>query len=217
MVAPATRNVATDTTAESGYAMTKGTSDATAYVSASAALVRAEHTDLTAGQVINRLIKTAKVPEPEEASNPKLPDDKFGYGVVRPYRAVTYDIPAGPKAGPLAQSSDGSAEKAGGSGKSETDGGSSSDDSASWMFVLGPPIVLFGLIFVVLVGAVVLLVVLVKRKDGRAHVSDPWGSAGGGPPVPPQQYPGQQVQAPSGHFGGPPTSPPVPPNQPPPR
>ncbi|OEU86410.1 hypothetical protein DB35_11245 [Streptomyces abyssalis] len=215
LVAPAAKNVVTNSTYESGYAIANGTSDATAYVSASAALVRSAHPDLTAGQVINRLIKTAKVPGPEEARNPKLPDEKFGYGVVRPYRAVTYDIPAGAKAGPLAQpdkSSDSAADEA-----SSDSGSSSSDDSAGWMFALGPPIVLFGLIFVVLVGLVVLVVILIKRKDRRDRVSDPWGSGGSGPVVPPQQYPGQQVQAPSGQFGGPPTSPPPPPNQPPSR
>ncbi|NLU76539.1 type VII secretion-associated serine protease mycosin [Streptomyces sp. HNM0575] len=212
LAAPAVNNVVTNSTYESGYAMAKGTSDATAYVSASAALVRAEHPDLTAGQVINRLIKTAKVPGPEEARDPKLPDEKFGYGVVRPYRAVTYDIPAGPKAGPLAQADKPSDAAA---GDASSGSGSSSEGPSGWMFVLGPPIVLFGLIFLVLVGVAVLVVVLVKRKDGRDRVSDPWGS-GGGPAVPPQQYPGQQVQAPTGQFGGPPSSPPPPPNQPPP-
>ncbi|WP_141747749.1 type VII secretion-associated serine protease mycosin, partial [Streptomyces nanshensis] len=153
LVAPATKNVGADTTSASGYAMTSGTSDATAYVSASAALVRAKHPDLSAGQVINRLIKTAKVPGPEEARNPKLPDEKFGYGVVRPFRAVTYDIPAGSKAGPLAKpekSSDSAAGEA-----SSSSGSSSDDDSSGWMFALGPPIVLFGLIFLVLVGIAV--------------------------------------------------------------
>ncbi|SCK33068.1 Subtilase family protein [Streptomyces sp. WMMB 322] len=213
LVAPATKNVGADTTSASGYAMTTGTSDATAYVSASAALVREKHPELTAGQVINRLIKTAKVPGPEEASNPKLPDEKFGYGVVRPYRAVTYDIPAGPKAGPLAQSDKPSDTAAGEAGSGSDSGSSSSDDSAGWMFALGPPIVLFGLIFVVLVGVAVLVVVLVKRKDRSDRVSDPWGS-GNAPGVPPQ-YPGQQPHAPAGQFGGPPTTPPPPPNQPP--
>ena len=214
LVAPAAKNVVTNSTYESGYAVANGTSDATAYVSASAALVREAHPDLTAGQVIKRLIKTAKVPGPEEASNPKLPDEKFGYGVVRPYRAVTYDIPAGPKAGPLTQSSEGSPSSVDGSDKSETSVGDSSSDESGWMYILGPPIVLFGLIFLVLAGAAVLVIVLVKRKDRRDRVSDPWAS-GGGPAVPPQQYPGQQVQAPSGQFGGPPTPPPPPPNQPP--
>ena len=213
LIAPATKNVGADTTSASGYAMTTGTSDATAYVSASAALVREEHPNLTAGQVINRLIKTAKVPGPEEARNPKLPDEKFGYGVVRPYRAVTYDVTAGPKAGPLVQREGKSSDSAAGSPSSGS-GSSSSDDSGSWMFVLGPPIVLFGLIFLVLITLTLVIVVLVKSKDRRDRVSDPWGS-GNGPTVP-GQYPGQQSHAQAGQFGGRPMSPPPPsPNQPP--
>ncbi|MCH6162952.1 S8 family serine peptidase [Streptomyces marispadix] len=211
LVAPAEKNVTPDKKYESGYGFTSGTSDASAYVSAAAALVREKHPDLTAGQVINRLIKTAKPLTDAKGNAPKLPDEKFGYGVVRPYRAVTNDIPAGPKAGPLAQS--GSSDSS--AGDAASDSGSSSDDSSGWMFALGPPVVLFGLIFLVLVGVAVLVVVLVKRKDSRDRVSDPWAS-GGGPSVPPQQ-PGQQVQAPTGQFGGPPNSPPPPPNQPPSR
>jgi subtilisin family serine protease len=212
LVAPAEENITANRRHESGYGITSGTSDATAYVSAAAALVREKHPDLTAGQVINRLIKTAKPLTDAKGNAPKLPDEKFGYGVVRPYRAVTNDIPAGPKAGPLAQS--GSSDSSAGDAASDS-GSSSSDDSSGWMFALGPPVVLFGLIFLVLVGVAVLVVVLVKRKDSRDRVSDPWAS-GGGPSVPPQQ-PGQQVQAPTGQFGGPPNSPPPPPNQPPSR
>jgi len=228
LVAPAAKNVVTDSTSASGYAIANGTSDATAYVSASAALVREAHPDLTAGQVINRLIKTAKVPGPEEASNPKLPDEKFGYGVVRPYRAVTYDIPAGPKAGPLEQP-DKPADSAVGDTSSDS---SSSDDSMGWMFALGPPIVVIAVALVLVVGLIVLTVVLIakakRRNPPHAGMSAGPGAAPGwaGPVVPPpfpgQQQPqqpqhGQQGQAPppAGQFGGPPSPPPGPPNRPP--
>jgi type VII secretion-associated serine protease mycosin len=217
LLAPAEDNLSANKRYESGYAIGSGTSDAAAYVSAAAALVREKHPDLTAGQVINRLIKSAKPLTDAKGKAPKLPNEEFGYGVVRPFRAVTYDYPAGPKAGPLAQPDKSSGAAAGDagsdSGSSSSDDSSGSDDSTGWMFALGPPIVLFGLIFVVLVGVAVLIIVLVKRKDRRDRVSDPWGS-GGGPNVPPQ-YPGQQPQAPAGQFGGPPNVPPPPPNQPP--
>jgi type VII secretion-associated serine protease mycosin len=213
LVAPAERNVAPNRKYESGYGFGEGTSDSAAYVSAAAALVREKHPDLTAGQVINRLIKSAKPLTDAKGKAPKLPDKKFGYGVVRPFRAVTYDYAAGPKAGPLAKP-DKSSDSAAGDATSNS-ASSSSDDSSGWMFALGPPIVLFGLIFLVLAGVAVLVIVLVKRKDRRDRVSDPWGS-GNGPTVP-SQYQGQQVQAPSGQFGGPPTSPPPPPNRPPSR
>ncbi|WP_314176902.1 S8 family serine peptidase [Streptomyces winkii] len=226
LVAPAENNISANSKYESGYAIGDGTSDAAAYVSASAALVREKHPDLTAGQVINRLIKSAKPLADAKGNSPKLPDEKFGYGAIRPFRAVTANYPAGPKAGPLAQPGK-SSDSAAGEASSDS-GASSSDDSSGWMFALGPPIVLFGLIFVVLVGVAVLVVVLVKRRDRRDLVSDPWASGGPGGTVPPQQYPGQQypgqqypgqqqTSAPSGQFGGPPNSPPPPPNQPPPR
>ncbi|SCK33058.1 Subtilase family protein [Streptomyces sp. WMMB 322] len=214
LVAPAEDIVSANRRHQSGYGIGSGTSDATAYVSAAAALVREKHPDLTAGQVINRLIKSAKPLADAKGNTPKLPDEKFGYGVVRPFRAVTYDYAAGPKAGPLAQAEKSSGSAAGDTSPGSDSGSSSSGDSGGWMFVLGPPIVLFGLIFVVLVGVAVLVVVLVKRKDRRDRVSDPWGS-GNALGVPPQ-YPGQQPHAPAGQFGGPPTTPPPPPNQPPP-
>lgn len=212
LVAPAEDNISANRRHESGYGISSGTSDATAYVSAAAALVREKHRDLTAGQAINRLIKSAKPLTDAKGNAPKLPDEKFGYGVVRPFRAVTSDYAAGPKAGPLAQEEKSSDSAAGNT--SSDSGSSSSGDSAGWMYVLGPPIVLFGLILVVLIGVAVVIVVLVKRKDSRDRVSDPWGSDNG-PTVPGQQYPGQQPHAPAGQFGGPPYSPPTPPNQPP--
>ena len=211
LIAPATQNVVASTDSASGYAMADGTSNAAAYTSATIALVREKHPELTPGQILNRIVKTA-LPVAPKGSKPKLPSQKYGYGVIRPFRAVTYDIPAGPKAGPLAPPEK-SSDSAAGAGSSDS-GSSSSDGSSGWMFALGPPIVLFGLIFLVLVGIAVVVVVFVKRRDSRDRVSDPWGS-GGGPTVP-SQYPGQQYQAPTGQFGGPPNSPPPPPpNQPP--
>ncbi|MEV7451568.1 S8 family serine peptidase [Streptomyces nigra] len=75
-----------------------GTSDSTAFVSAIAALVRAKYPELSAGQVINRLIKSASFAHHKGL---KAPDEEYGYGIVRPYSALTMDIPAGPKANPL--------------------------------------------------------------------------------------------------------------------
>jgi type VII secretion-associated serine protease mycosin len=77
-----------------GYAKGGGTSDSTALVSAAAALVRSHFPNLTAGQVINRLIKTADHPAGGR-------DDHVGYGIVNPYQALTADLPAGPPGDPL--------------------------------------------------------------------------------------------------------------------
>ncbi|MFD5015398.1 type VII secretion-associated serine protease mycosin [Streptomyces chartreusis] len=98
LVAPGAEILAADMTRSQKYAMSNGTSDATAYVSAAAALVRSKYPDLSAGQVINRLIKSATFAHHKGL---KAPDEEYGYGIVRPYSALTMDIPAGPKENPL--------------------------------------------------------------------------------------------------------------------
>lgn len=77
-----------------GYQRGGGTSDSTALVSAAAALVRSHFPNLTAGQVINRLIQTADHPAGGR-------DQHVGYGIVNPYQALTADVPAGPTGNPL--------------------------------------------------------------------------------------------------------------------
>jgi type VII secretion-associated serine protease mycosin len=65
-----------------GYlAAGEGTSFAAGYVSGVAALVRAYRPDLSAGDVVQRLLDTADRP-------PEGRTDELGYGVVNPYRAV---------------------------------------------------------------------------------------------------------------------------------
>ncbi|MER6093998.1 type VII secretion-associated serine protease mycosin [Streptomyces bluensis] len=113
------------------YGVATGTSDATAYVSATAALVRAKYPDLTAGQVVNRLIKSASFLGHKGL---KAPDEKYGYGIIRPYQAVTMDIPAGPKKNPLGQlqasdsTSGGASEEADTSTQAEGEKNSSSSN-----------------------------------------------------------------------------------------
>ncbi|MFF2039997.1 S8 family serine peptidase [Kitasatospora sp. NPDC058170] len=78
-------------TAASGYCKGHGTSDATALVSASAALVWAVHPDWTANQITRVLINTAG--KPTDGSNR---NDIVGYGIVRPRVAVTEPGDPGP-------------------------------------------------------------------------------------------------------------------------
>ncbi|MEU8514313.1 S8 family serine peptidase [Kitasatospora sp. NPDC048722] len=78
-------------TASTGYCKTHGTSDATALVSASAALVWAVHTDWTANQVLRALINTAGKPTDGSDRN-----DGVGYGIVRPRVALTTPGDPGP-------------------------------------------------------------------------------------------------------------------------
>jgi membrane-anchored mycosin MYCP len=70
-----------------------GTSFSAAIVSGVAALVRAHLPDLTAHQVINRLIHTARAPA-------RGVDNQVGYGIVDPVAALTYDVPAGEPVAP---------------------------------------------------------------------------------------------------------------------
>jgi type VII secretion-associated serine protease mycosin len=93
------KNIVAAKGAGNGYRTGTGTSDATAYVSAAAALLRSKFPDLTAGQIANRLVKTAALPEAEKGLS--LPDERYGYGIIQPLAALQEDIPAGPKYGPL--------------------------------------------------------------------------------------------------------------------
>ena len=71
-----------------------GTSFAAPFVAATAALVRAHDTHLSAAEVVHRIEVTADHPAGS------LPDPAFGWGTVDPYAAVTAVIPdAGPAVG----------------------------------------------------------------------------------------------------------------------
>ncbi|MGH3746024.1 MAG: type VII secretion-associated serine protease mycosin, partial [Micromonosporaceae bacterium] len=65
-----------------GYWRVQGTSFAAPLVSATAALIRSYWPDMTAPNVVNRLIRTARDLGPEGR------DDKYGFGVVDPVRAL---------------------------------------------------------------------------------------------------------------------------------
>ncbi|MFD5082709.1 type VII secretion-associated serine protease mycosin [Kitasatospora sp. NPDC058406] len=82
-----------------GHGIANGTSDSTAYVSATAALIRAKYPSLSAGQVINRMIRSAT--RPADASN--LPNERYGYGILAPSKALEPNpvVDDGPRANPL--------------------------------------------------------------------------------------------------------------------
>ena len=68
-----------------------GTSSSAAYVSGVAALVRAKYPNLTAHQVIRRIMETAHNPA-------RTVDNQVGHGVVDPVAALTFDVaPGDPK------------------------------------------------------------------------------------------------------------------------
>ncbi len=167
-----------------GYAEADGTSDATAYASATAALVRAKYPDLTAGQVINRLIKSATLLDHDVKT---VPDEEFGYGIIRPYAALTMDIPKGPKQGPLAQASPSpGAGAASGDNDSTTQAAKKTKKSSS-----GSVLLIAGIAAAVVVIGIVVAVVR-SRRDGGSGGS----SSGGGTPPYGTGYP---TQPPTGH------------------
>ncbi|GAB7031474.1 S8 family serine peptidase [Streptomyces sp. NPDC021749] len=86
---------------DTDYRTADGSSAATAYVSAAAALLKQKFPDLTPGQIANRLVKTAGLAQAEKGKHLKLPDTHYGYGFIQPGPALRRDIPAGPAAGPL--------------------------------------------------------------------------------------------------------------------
>ncbi|SCE82671.1 type VII secretion-associated serine protease mycosin [Micromonospora haikouensis] len=71
----------------SGYWRVQGTSFASPLVAAAAALIRARWPQMSAGEVVNRLISTAR------DIGPTGRDDRFGYGLVDPVAALTADVP----------------------------------------------------------------------------------------------------------------------------
>lgn len=202
LAAPGVSILRADPSRSNGYAEADGTSDATAYVSATAALILAKYPDLTAGQVINRLVKSAYLADDVK----KTPDEEYGYGVIRPYAALTRNIPKGPSQGPLAQAAPST---------STNSGAASGDDSTSQAAKKkkksssGSVLLIAGIAgAVVLIG--ILVVVLRSRRNGGS--SGP-GSGGGTPP----HGTGYPPQPPAGHQQYPNTAPnqgyPTPPGQ----
>lgn len=204
------------------YRLADGTSDATAYVSGASALLRSKFPNLTAGQIANRLVKTAALPPGQE--NLKLPDPHYGYGIVRPYSALTKDVPTGSKNGPLRIPK--AAPSAGKDGPNAPGASSSGGDQASEQ--KGSGLGTGAIVGIAAGGLVVvaIIVIIAVRSKNRRNGPPPGGPGGyGGPGGPgfagqqpgpyqqqpaPYQQPGAYQQQPGAQG-----FPPVPPNQPP--
>ncbi|WP_127357935.1 S8 family serine peptidase [Actinacidiphila soli] len=197
-----------------GYRLANGTSDATAYVSAAAALLRAKFPDLTAGQIANRLVKTASLPS--SAKGLSLPDKHYGYGFIRPYSALTKGISAGSKQGPLktptaAASSSNSPSTSAAAGGSVANNSSSSSDSSG----MGTGVIVAIVIGVLVLALVIMLIIVLSKRGGRRN------GPGGGFPLPPQgdwqqQPPNGWQQPPAGGYQQQPQHNPYASQQPPP-
>ncbi|MFF2812002.1 S8 family serine peptidase [Streptomyces sp. NPDC058000] len=186
------------------YRRADGTSDSTAYVSAAAALLRAKYPDLSAGQIANRLIKTASLPSDQQGVS--LPDQHYGYGSINPLSALTKDIPAGSKDGPFPALSGGSSGSS--ADPSNADGGNNANLKIQSHKSIVPFLILVGVLALVVIVLIVVMVAKKKRRNGPP----PGGFGGPGGPggfMPNQQAPYQQQPgAPGSYPQGPPTQPP---------
>lgn len=176
------------------YRRAQGTSDSTAYVSGAAALLRSKFPDLTAGQIANRLVKTAGLPKGQE--NLQLPDPHYGYGFIRPYSALTQDIPAGSKNGPLKTPKTDPAAGTGGATAPGASGGDQAGEKKDSGLGTGA---IVGIAAGVLVVVAIIVIVVARKKNGR-NGPPPGGPGGyggpGGPGFVPQP-PGPYQQQPS--------------------
>ncbi|MFI7104292.1 type VII secretion-associated serine protease mycosin [Streptomyces sp. NPDC050161] len=215
LTAPATDIVSTGR-GTSSYRKSSGTSNSTAFVSGAAALLRAKFPDLTPGQIVNRLTKSAGLPP--SAQGISLPDQKYGYGYIQPLAALKRDIPAGSKNGPLTMPKVDSSPSAG-----DSTGSQGTDDKGGSSQAVEKPGVsplFIGLIVVavLVVLGIILVIVLVARRKGRRNGPPPGGPGGfggpGGPGFAPQQ-PGPYQQQPGspGQYPPPPGQYPPPPGQ----
>lgn len=208
LTAPAVDIVSAGDSGTSPYQKGTGTSDSTAYVSAAAALLREKFPDLTAGQLVNRLTKTAGLPA--SAKGISLPDQKYGYGFIQPLAALKRDIPAGSKNGPLkmpeAQSSPGAGDSAGAQGSGGSEGATQPPVKEPGMSPLFIAMVVGAVLVVVAIIVVIVMVVRKGRRNGPPP-GGPGGYAGGpnGAGFPPQQAgPYQQQPSPPGSYPPPP-------------
>ncbi|MEU5044724.1 type VII secretion-associated serine protease mycosin [Streptomyces griseorubiginosus] len=163
-----------------GYHAASGTSDAAAYTSAAVALLRSKYPDLTAGQIVNRLVKTAAMPDSEKGLS--LPDKGYGYGIIQPLAALKENIPAGSKYGPLTvpeSLKEKSATSSPGSSAAEQE---KADNKAMLIWAV------IGVVGLAVVGLIVFLVVKASKRNKN-------NSGGPGGPASHQHY-GQQPAAP---------------------
>lgn len=187
-----------------------GTSSATALVSGAVALVRAEFPDASADDVLARILHTVRDIHIDGR------DDATGYGVVRPYQALTESVP--PDApNPVWADLEASAPEPtatptapGGTSPGLAQGPPSDrSDQAGLTPAMLFAIVLAGLLVLsVLAGAVVLLVALTRRRPATSghHPPPPPGPAGPPPgpsgPAGPSGPPGPP-SGPGGYHGPP--------------
>ncbi|MFE7426641.1 type VII secretion-associated serine protease mycosin [Streptomyces sp. NPDC057545] len=196
-----------------GMCKSSGTSDATAIVSASAALIWSKHPEWTNNQVLRVLLNTVGAP-----TSGALRNDHIGYGAVRPRRALMNpgdpgpadeyplpDLAAAASPSPSAQPS-----KAG-DGAQDGDKPAAASPTADDQRDNTPLWVGAGILLAALVGGVVTFVVIRSRRRRTAVAAPPPPSYqpphGYAPPSQGYQQPPQaHQQPPYGPYAPPPGS-----------
>jgi type VII secretion-associated serine protease mycosin len=188
LTAPGTNIVSANGTGN-GYHAGDGTSDATAYTSAAAALLRSKFPNLTAGQIANRLVKTAALPDSKKGLS--LPDRSYGYGIIQPLAALKDNIPAGSKYGPLTVPAS-LKEKSGAPALGASDGQQEKGGQKSTIILS-----VIGVVVLTVIGLVALLIVKQSRRSRNSSggTSDP-GTPFGNPQYSQQPYPQQNPYQP---------------------
>jgi hypothetical protein len=186
LAAPGVHILTTDLTGATGW--TNGTSDSSALTSGVIALVWSKYPQLTNRQVLARILATAR-----DLGAPGK-DDVYGYGAVRPYQAITAQVPADapnpifdqlPAVAPTASAGSSGSSPGGPSGTSSGPvPGDASGSQRSGTAGLGVRLLLVLVGGGVLLGGVVVIVVLVwvSRRRAGAPARVPQGLSSGGPP-----------------------------------
>jgi type VII secretion-associated serine protease mycosin len=177
-----------------------GTSAATALTSASVAIIRSKYPKMSAREVVHRLVASCL------DVGPAGRDDRTGYGLIRPSRALTGDLPENAPNPVFAAYDKWKAGAGGASGDTGTPGASSSGGGSHG----GPSVLVFVLPVVVLV--VIVLVIIILARRGRRPAAGPMQGPGTGPygpdarqGPPPSFGPGHQGQGPPPAGGARPT------------
>lgn len=184
-----------------GYGISKGTSDAAAIVSGAAALVRAEHPDLDAANVINRLVATATDQGPDGR------DPQYGLGIINPVQALTANVPQVDEnpLGSLAEETTQPTTTATGTPPGQA-APADGDDTNTTLLIAA---IAIGVLALALVVTTAVVLVRNRRRPTAAPTLGPRPPPGpypppGQPPPPYQSPPGGPPQHPPPHWPPPP-------------
>ncbi|MET7836066.1 type VII secretion-associated serine protease mycosin [Micromonospora sediminicola] len=171
-----------------GYGWGDGTSDSSAIVAGVAALIRSKYPKLSAPDVINRIIRTAR------DAGPPGRDPRFGFGRIDPVAALTADVPS-VSANPLLGAAAASPSAAAPPAAAEDDNfdvtkyGDRGGPTDQQVMVVGIGIAVALVVLLALVGFLIWNRRRHRRELARAgdipdEVLDRMGDGGHGPPVP---------------------------------